>query len=369
MSAAARVTALLGLLAAGPCTAQGSGAKGQPAESATVNRAQASSAQAALSAAMSAHVASSASAPAVTPPSPADPTAAWLSSACVVALAPRRIEAGRMEGPGLFRATLEGPGGQGGPPVRRAALLSIDLDAAPAAHRRPLAFARMAEALGVDIVPRMVERHLGAGDLAALLGGLPLVKPKVLPHLSIQNDGTLTALLAAPFPGAAGDPWAEPALTALHPKSAALVARWESWAASPAPAQGERPRLARAVVEMLVLDYLAANGTRRALLFSPELDAVVLEDNRDAFPPNVERPLLDPLLRKLRAVARFPCGLREALARFDRARAEAVLNPGSFEGWLLSPRSLIELDERRAGLLSLIEAQIALRGEEAVLSL
>ena len=191
----------------------------------------------------------------------------------------------------------------------------------------------------------------------------------VLTSIAVENDGTVTALLAAPSPSAQGDPWALPEVSALHPSSAVLIKRWEGWAASPAPAPGENAQLTRDLVEMLALDYLAAYGTRGAVLYVPAREALIAEDNREAFPDHVQRSLVDPLLRRLRAVARFPRGLRDALTRLDRPRAEALLHPGSFEGWLVSPRSLIELDERRAGLLSLIEAQIALRGEAAVLSL
>jgi hypothetical protein len=68
-------------------------------------------------------------------------------------------------------------------------------------------------------------------------------------------------------------------------------------------------------------------------------------------------------------VARFPRGLSEALTRFDRASAARAIAPAGIDSWLLPPRSLIELDERRASLLSLIEAQVAERGAGAVLCL
>jgi hypothetical protein len=121
---------------------------------------------------------------------------------------------------------------------------------------------------------------------------------------------------------------------------------------------------------MLVLDYLAANAMRRTLLVASARDALVLDDNREAFPVAAEGAAVDQLLRRLKPIARFPRGLREALTAFDRERARRVLAPpGTFEDWLVSPRGLIELDERRAGLLSLIVARVAERGEAAVLSL
>ncbi len=299
-----------------------------------------------------------------------DAAGAFLEAARVVALATPRVAAGRLAGPGILDATLEGPASRGAAAVeRRPATIALALISAPSAHRRPLAFARLAHALGAHVVPSTIERHLGAGEVVALLEGQPVLLGKLRGKLAVENDGTLVALLSAPRPASEGEAWDTAAVTALHPTSALLVKRWEGWAGAPVAAPGERARLVRDVVEMLALDYLAGHGTRRALLYVAEREALILEDNREAFPDHVQRALVDPLLRRLRAVARFPRGLRDALARFDRARAEAVLHPGGFEDWLVSPRSLVELDERRAGLLSLIEAQIALRGEAAVLSL
>jgi hypothetical protein len=295
-----------------------------------------------------------------------DEAARTLGAAKVVALAKPRIAAGRLAGPNVLDATVEEATGSAS---RHPITLSLSLLGAPSAHRRPLAYARLAQALGAHIVPATVERHLGAGALVALLEEKPLLHARLRKLLAVENDGTVTALLAAPSPSAQGDPWAVPVVNALHPSSAVLIKRWEGWAASPAPVPGETAQLTRDLVEMLALDYLAAYGTRTAVLHVPARGALIAEDNRDAFPDHVQRSLVDPLLRRLRAVARFPRGLRDALARLDRPRAEALLHPGRFEDWLVSPRSLIELDERRAGLLSLIEAQIALRGEAAVLSL
>ena len=65
---------------------------------------------------------------------------------------------------------------------------------------------------------------------------------------------------------------------------------------------------------MLVLDYLSANALRRTLLASPGRDALVLDDNREAFPVAAERAAVEQLLRRLKPIARFPKGIREALS-------------------------------------------------------
>ena len=94
-----------------------------------------------------------------------------------------------------------------------------------------------------------------------------------------------------------------------------------------------------------------------------------MADNGTAFPPHPDAPTLDHMLGSLRAVARFPRELRTALAGLDRRRAAAAFAGGGFGTWLLSPRTLVDLDERRAALLTLVEARIAERGADVVLAL
>jgi hypothetical protein len=176
----------------------------------------------------------------------------------------------------------------------------------------------------------------------------------------VLNDGTVDALLAARAPAA----------RPIEPEHAREAATWEVWARSTAPAQGEDPALLHDYVEMLVLDYLAANVVRRqALVTTGERRALVLADNGSAFPWRPEASSLDRMLRRLRGVERFPRGLREALLAFDRGRSDAAFAEGGFDSWLLPPRVRLELDERRATVLTLIEAKVAARGAEAVLCL
>jgi hypothetical protein len=284
-----------------------------------------------------------------------DPAERALEDSAIVALTPA---AGLGPSAGVFTATLSDTAGS--------ATLTLALASAPTAYRRPLAYARLAAALGMHVVPAAVERHLGAGEIAALLAPQPEFAALLAPQLRVLNDGTVTALLSAPVPGSPGK---LASVDRIAARDSFEVRTWARWAASPAPAANEHPRLTRDFVEMLALDYLAANGTRRSLLLDRDRDALVLDDNREAFPRSASPLAVDRLLRRLRSVARFPRGLRAALVAFDPESARRILTPGAFEGWLVSPRALIELDERRAGLLSLIEARIAERGEAAVLAL
>ncbi len=282
-----------------------------------------------------------------------------LASGTLVALTPA---AGAGASAGIFAATLAEPAGS--------ATVTLALTSAPTAYRRPLAFARLAAALGMHVVPAAAERHVSAGEIAALLEPQREIAALVGARLRVLNDGTVTALLVASAPSALAPGWDPRLARRVEARASYEVRTWERWASSPDLAAGEDSRVTRDFVEMLVLDYLSANATRRTLLTSARGDALVLDDNREAFPVTAPPAAVDQLLRRLKPVARFPRGLRAALLAFDRESArEALAPPGSFEEWLVSPRGLIELDERRAGLLSLVEARVAERGEAAVLSL
>lgn len=308
-------------------------------------------------------VSASAPAPIVGPQTisaPADPDERFLATAAIASLAAVRRPLVRV---GTFDAVLAAPEG------KRAATLAIATAADPVAHRRPLAFYRLARALGARVVPVTALRHLGTGELAAAAEG-SAEAAAALREARVLNDGTVDALLTARGTAHTGSAWQAPAARPIEPEHARETATWEVWARSAEPAPGEDAGLLRDYVEMLVLDYLSANVARRqALVVSGERRALVLADNASAFPWRPEASVLDKMLRRLRGVERFPRGLREALLAFDRARADATFAEGGFETWVLPPRVRVELDERRAALLTLIEARIAVRGAAAVLCL
>lgn len=259
----------------------------------------------------------------------------------IARLVARRGPAAR---PGIFDARLTG---DDRPAVAEPALLS-----APTAYRAPLAYYLLAKALGMRVVPATVVRAVPLADLGAAEGDAQAL----LGDLRVQNDGSVDVLLRRRVEGKAFDP-----------RDDHETATWDRWAASASPAAGEDGALLRDYVEVRVLDYLAADQARPEVLRTGS--GLALADNASAFPPRVDPPTLDRMLRRLRSFARFPRGLRDALARFDRERAQATFTAGRFEGWLLSPRAVVELDERRAALLTLIEARVAERGAAAVLSL
>ncbi|WP_437755507.1 hypothetical protein [Sorangium sp. So ce1389] len=270
---------------------------------------------------------------------------------------------------GRFEATLAlGAAEDGAAPREVKVKLAPAQKKSPLAFRRPLAFYRLARALGAHVVPAAAARRIGIGELASLIGREPAAR-KLLRRLAVMNDGTVDALVLAPAPGPPGPRWIAPRRQTIRFDDAQELDVWARWARSPSPARGERAPILRDYLEVLALDYLAGNGLRKEIVIDVGAGALSLEANASAFPLHVKAHELDRQLDRLVEAARFPRALRDALARFGPGEAAAVLRPGGIEEELVPPRALVELEERRQALLSLIETKIADRGEDAVLSL
>ncbi|WP_437957791.1 hypothetical protein WME76_41885 [Sorangium sp. So ce119] len=270
---------------------------------------------------------------------------------------------------GRFEATLALDAAEGGAAAREVKVkLAPALKKNPLAFRRPVAFYRLARALGAHVVPAAAARRIGIGELASLIGRDPAAR-KLLRRFAVMNDGTVDALVLAPAPGPPGPRWAAPRRRSIRFDDAPELDVWARWARAPSPARGERAPILRDYLEVLALDYLAGNGLRKEIVIDVGAGALSLEANASAFPLHVRAHELDRQLERLIEAARFPRALRDALARFGPEEAAAALRPGGIEEELVPPRALVELEERRQALLSLIETKIADRGEDAVLSL
>lgn len=289
---------------------------------------------------------------------PAEEAAAFLRTARVIRLTSTFDPAS-----GSFEALLQ----QSESRTARAWPALVD---APNAHKRPLAFYRLARALGIETVPVTIKRAFHLGELPELSEPGAAGPGPFGDRLAILNDGTVDVLLATP--GIPADPWRSPEGTEIAVAGGAGGAGTEAhqkWAMSPVPLPGEQTPLLRSYIEMLALDFLAANVLRKSALLSSREGLLLLMDNRAAFPDGVDPRALDPLLSSLAACARFPRRLHARLQELTPSAVRALLLPGPFEQWLISPRNAVLLDERRASLLSLIEAKIQQAGEAAVLSL
>jgi hypothetical protein len=270
-----------------------------------------------------------------------------LATARIAALAPT---ARRGRG-AAFRAQLDHQG------THLEATVLLAPRAAQSTHRRALAYARLAGALGFDVAAPVGRRRIGVGELGALT---PAASHPVLERtVAIHNDGTVDALLEAAPPSGAQ----RVTMDGAAPRT------WQRWAASPTPLPGEEPRQLRGWVELLVLDWLAGNAARRGAWLDTRSGRLATFENAAAFPQRYDARATDPALARLREVVRFPTGMHAALRRLDRDTARDLFNHGDFQGWLLPPRSLVALDERRLTLLSLLEARFAEHGRAAVESL
>lgn len=268
--------------------------------------------------------------------------------------------------PGVFVATLDRSPAPGSVQVS----LSLAVDQHPITHRRPLAFARLARALGMHVVPPTIVRRISTGELGSLFGSDGDVRSYMSAHAAIQNDGTIDALIIAPSRGDASTAWK---MIPRHDVVLDEVIEARAWAhavASIEPVPNENKSLLRDYVEALVLDYLSGNIMRRTFVLDDARTELLAVDNDTAFSPsknfaNAEAELLE----RLKPIVRFPRSLLDALTKLDRVRAREVFLAGTFDTWLLSPRTLMLLDERRSTLMTLVASRITEYGEAAVLSL
>lgn len=218
----------------------------------------------------------------------------------------------------------------------------------PRPHRRPLAYYRLSRALGSSAVPTTVVLRTPLGRLSELLSDE--ARAYLTDRAAVANDGTVMLLLVA-----------------RHDGRPAGEDDFEKLRKAAARNNGAASKLLTSYVDMLVLDYLSANVLRRGVTFGG--DQLWLTDSSGAFPGFVAAKSLDVLLDALRRVVRFPRDLRQRLGEFDRQTARRTLLPGRFEDQLLGPRQLSDLMERRATLLSLLEARALKYGAESAFSL
>ena len=228
----------------------------------------------------------------------------------------------------------------------------------PRPYRRPLAFYRLAQALGYDQVPITEPRRLGTGKVSQLLRSHPGARQTLTGRATVTNDGTIAALLVGHVPGVDAD---------LADDQRLL--RWAKLAASIDPLSPADASYVGDFVRVLVLDYLAANVQRRTLVIDERARRIRAVDNRTAFPGYVAPEALDIPLGRLELVVRFPRDLKTRLRGLDRGAVEQQLVRGRFEDRLLGPRQLTDFAERRATLSTLLESRLLQYGEKVVLSL
>lgn len=247
--------------------------------------------------------------------------------------------------------------------------MTLALDQHPIVYRKALGFALLGKALGMRVVPPVVLRRVTTDELGTLLANDAQARAYMSMHAAIQNDGTIAALMMAPTNGDMSTAWRQTSRREIIFTELLAARAWEKAVASIEPLPEENKALLHDYVEVLVLDYLACNVMRRGVLFDEGASELLLVDNEGAFPPKNFAHAEAQLLERIKPIVRFPRHIRDALATFDRQRAKETFMAGSFDAWILSPRMLMLIDERRLALLTLITARIGEYGDDAVLSL
>jgi hypothetical protein len=245
-------------------------------------------------------------------------------------------------------------------PVR----LMLAHPAAPRAFRGGVAYRRLAEALGVTLVPPAAERSFRAADLLSRYDGPEPGRQALEARLVVLADGSVDAGVFALGPGMD----APSAPRRVHLASSVELVRWSRWAASTTPSPDEPPGAVSSYVTALVLDYLAANVLRGEVLIDGE-GRLILDDNLTAFPAHPDADAVRKLAERLRPVQRFPRALHAALRDLDEPTLREALAPGSFDRWLVPPRTWVEVLERQKSVLSLIDARVQGLGADVALSL
>jgi len=229
---------------------------------------------------------------------------------------------------------------------------------APRRFRGAVAFYRLARVLELPLVPAAVERSIGIGRWADVLESDSDANEAALGSpLVVLANGTIDAAVFAIGVEATGHHRLGRGRR-IDLSASVEVGIWSRWAASLDAAPEEDPRMLSAFVGALVLDYLAGNVLRGGVWLDQDAHTLVLDDNGTAFPPHPEADAVRRALDRLRPIRRFPRGLARTLEALDERRIRALLAPGQFDSWLVSPRTRLELLERTRTLASLIAVRI-----------
>jgi hypothetical protein len=222
----------------------------------------------------------------------------------------------------------------------------------PVRYRKYLAFYRLSEALGSNLVPRTAVFSVRLSTVLQALRQDPEGLSLLREDMAILNDGTVTVMVSEPIAAAREIDSAGPEIRA-----------WHAWAEGRAAVPAERVRQVASYVEALVLDYLASNPRRATAMVDNDSGALHLIENGGAFGEHPDPQGLDAIVAELKRVTRFPRALVQRLRAFDKGRAERALHAGPFVAWLVASRPIAEMMERREAIMSLIDARIAELGD------
>lgn len=229
----------------------------------------------------------------------------------------------------------------------RASLLLLATREEPQRHRPPVALFRLAEALGVRVVPRTEAREL---TLRELLDGAEDEETRrwIGAEAAVKPGGTVSAAVIQ-LPG----------LTRTRAtRWSNEEQRWTRLAESAEALPPQQQAQAEDWVALLTLDYLAGAILRRSVE-EDEAGRLWLLDNQGTFLERPEPYAVDQLLGRLKRCRQWPEGLRGRLERLDEGELERRLRSGEYEAWLVHRRALQEVGVRRRALAAWLAASAA----------
>jgi hypothetical protein len=223
-------------------------------------------------------------------------------------------------------------------------------------YRGEIAAYRLAQALGLDNVPRAIPRSFDAATLRRLQPGFD---EDALP----DTDGHIRGALM---------PWID-AYRVLPLEEPSWRSRWTPWLTDPASAipEDQRP-LAAAISTLIAFDYVTANWDRWSganVAQDGASGTVLFVDNDGAF---YEAPPPDALARQLallQRVVRFSHHFVTAVRALDASKLADVFGDESPGQPLLTERAIQRTRTRYETVRNIIAARIADAGEDTTLAL
>jgi hypothetical protein len=227
-------------------------------------------------------------------------------------------------------------------------------------YKGEIAAYRLAEALGLNNVPRTIARTFRAVDLRNALPSEGQAEFDRVARTGPEGDleGALTA-------------WVD-AYEVLPLESAAWRSRWMQWLTVRHPEIAASDRaVARAISTLIAFDCMTANWDRWSganVARDASTGTVLYVDNDGAFFDDPPPTAIDRQFLLLGRVVRFSRAFISALRSVDIEVLRSVLGKDERGAPLLPERNIFAADARRRRVLEIVDAAIAREGADDALA-